>query len=42
MSLYLLYEAALGYLIFEVNGFEEIQQRVYKQFNLERGIPTID
>jgi hypothetical protein len=28
MSLYLLYEHALGYCIFEVNGFEEIQQRV--------------
>ena len=32
MSLYLLYETAFGYSLFEVNGYEEIQQKV-KSFN---------
>jgi hypothetical protein len=37
MSLYLLYETALGYCLFEVNGYEEIQQKVIfiiKKINL--------
>jgi hypothetical protein len=29
MSLLVLYETALGYGLFEVNGYEEIQQNVY-------------
>ena len=28
MSLYLLFETAFGYSLFEVNGYEEIQQKV--------------
>jgi hypothetical protein len=28
MALYIFYEAALGFTLFEVDGFEEIQQNV--------------
>lgn len=27
MSLFLLYETSLGYTLFEINGYEEIQQK---------------
>lgn len=28
MALYLLFETSLGFCLFEVNGYEEIQQKV--------------
>ncbi len=33
MSLFLLHETSLGYCLFEINGYEEIQQKVYFKYN---------